>query len=155
MNGYNQTIGSLSDGGVTPGGTITSSAGGTPVLTVGGLNSNSTFSGVIQNGSATVALAKVGGGALTLTGANTYTGGTTVSGGSLQLGDGVTTNGSVVGNINLNNNSSVVFANPSAQAYGGVVSGNGSLTKTGGGMLTLPTAQTYSGAAEYHKARCN
>ena len=89
LNGYSETIGSLSDGGTTPGGTITSSAAGTPVLTVGGLGTSTTFSGVIQNGSATVGLAVVGSGALTLAGANTYSGGTTVSGGTLQLGTGV------------------------------------------------------------------
>ena len=45
------------------------------------------FSGIIQNGSATsVSLVKTGSGALTLSGANTYTGDTTVSGGTLALG---------------------------------------------------------------------
>ena len=45
---------------------------------------------------------------LTLTGSSTYTGGTTISGGTLQLGDGVSSNGSVSGNIV--NNASLGFA---------------------------------------------
>ena len=143
LNGYSETIGSLSDGGTTPGGTITSSAAGTPVLTVGGLGTSTTFSGVIQNGSATVGLAEVGSGALTLAGANTYSGGTTVSGGTLQLGTGVSgQDGSIGGASGVTNNSALVYNLAGNQTVAYPISGSGSLTKTGAGTLMLTASQT-------------
>ena len=61
--------------------------------------------------------------ALTLSGSNTYSGGTDIEGGTLQLGDGVANAGSVAGDIL--DNSALVFANPGAQTYSGVISGSG------------------------------
>ncbi len=82
MNGFNEIVGSLAGSG-----TVTSSAVGSPTLTVGGDGSSTTFSGIIQNGSATsVGVIKVGSGIWILSGANTYTGDTTVSSGTLVLG---------------------------------------------------------------------
>src|SRR3989449_10872235 len=60
-------------------------AAGAVVLTAGGNNSSTTFSGVMQNGSGTVALAKTGTGTLTWSGVNTYSGTTTVSAGVLDV----------------------------------------------------------------------
>ncbi|MGD0092301.1 MAG: autotransporter-associated beta strand repeat-containing protein [Planctomycetota bacterium] len=73
------TVGSL-----TGSGTVDNSVAGTPTLTVGSAAS-STFSGVIQNTSGTVALTKTGAGTLTLSGANAYSGATTISTGTLQV----------------------------------------------------------------------
>src|SRR5206468_3909163 len=57
---------------------------GVDTYVIGGLNSNTTFAGVITNGAVqTVAVTKIGSGTLTLTGTNTYTSGTTVSNGTL------------------------------------------------------------------------
>jgi fibronectin-binding autotransporter adhesin len=85
LNGFNQALGSLAGlptsglmtGGVIQGGT------GTSILTVGSLNTTTTFFGTIIDGGGQVSLVKVGTGALYLTGANTYSGSTTVSGGAL------------------------------------------------------------------------
>jgi len=117
-----------------------------PTLTVGNGNGSSTFAGVIQNGGtggATVALAKVGSGTLTLTGTNTYTGGTTISAGTLQLGDDTTLTGSIVGNIT--NNSALIVANPANLTLAGAISGTGTLAKNGAGTLILTGASTFSG----------
>ncbi|TVS20446.1 MAG: hypothetical protein EA424_03935, partial [Planctomycetaceae bacterium] len=90
LNGHSPSIGGL-DGS----GTVTSSAAGDVILTVGTNNQGGNFSGVIQDGDGTVVLTKIGSGILTLSGANTYTGDTTVSDGIL-LVNGSTAAGSSV-----------------------------------------------------------
>ena len=59
----------------------------TAILTAGGDNTSTTFSGVMENGSDTAILSldKTGDGVLTLEGANTYTGQTTIDGGTIEL----------------------------------------------------------------------
>jgi autotransporter-associated beta strand protein len=61
----------------------------TQILSIGALNTNTTYAGVIKNGATnfgTTAITKVGAGTLTLANVNTYTGATTVSEGTLTLG---------------------------------------------------------------------
>jgi autotransporter-associated beta strand protein len=72
--------GDFSLGALAGGGTV---ALGSNTLTVGQLNTTTTFDGII---SGTGSLTKVGTGTLTLSGVNTYTGGTTVDAGTLALG---------------------------------------------------------------------
>jgi fibronectin-binding autotransporter adhesin len=55
------------------------------VLTVGGLDANTTFSGSLSNGLTSAVSLAVSGGSLTLSGRNTYTGSTTVTGGTLTI----------------------------------------------------------------------
>ncbi|MFI5261915.1 MAG: signal peptidase I [Candidatus Limnocylindrales bacterium] len=78
LHGWSDTIGSLAGAG-----TVTSSVAGGVTLTVGGDGSGSgTFSGVLQDGSGQLALAKIGAaGTLVLSGVNTYSGPTTISAG--------------------------------------------------------------------------
>lgn len=129
---------------------------GTTMLTNGAAaNGVTTFN--VQNGTLLVSaplseditdgevsgLNQTGAGTMVLTATNTFTGNATVSGGTLQLGDGVAKNGTVMANIV--NNSTVVFANPAAQLFNGMVSGSGNLVKTGPGALTIAASQTYSG----------
>ncbi len=71
--------------GLSGTGTITSGAAGAITFSVGGNNGGGTFNGVIQNGSGTLAFAKIGSGTLTLGGSNTFTGGVTINNGILQL----------------------------------------------------------------------
>ena len=79
LNGFNQAIGPLAGTG-----TVTDS-GGAVVLTSGGDNSSTIFSGAIQDGAGSTALTKTGTGTLALTGLNSYSGATLVSGGTLQV----------------------------------------------------------------------
>src|SRR5262249_4588712 len=83
LNGFSQAIGSIAGAGTVTNGTNTA-----VTLTTGADNTSTSFSGVIQNGGGTgaVALTKTGSGTLTLSGANTYSGATTVSAGTLQAG---------------------------------------------------------------------
>jgi autotransporter-associated beta strand protein len=81
ITGYNNSIGSLTGGGVN-GGNVTL---GAATLTVGGDGTSpAAYAGVI---SGTGALTKTGAGTLTLSGKNTYTGSTTVNEGTLTLAD--------------------------------------------------------------------
>ena len=80
LNGFAEAINGLANSG--PGSSVVDSAAGAAVvtLTVGNNNATSTYSGVIQNTSGTVNLAKAGSGTLTLAGLNTYSGPTTMTG---------------------------------------------------------------------------
>ena len=81
MNSFSLTVGDLQGSG-----TITSIAAGAVTLTVGSDNLSSTFAGIIQNGSGSVALTKNGTGTLTLSGSNSYSGLTTISAGMIKIG---------------------------------------------------------------------
>jgi len=73
-------FGSLSGNSATAG--FAGASAGTGTLSVGALNSSTTFAGQINGNNA---LTKVGTGTLTLSGTNTYTGSTTVNAGALEL----------------------------------------------------------------------
>ena len=85
LNFTNATIhfGSLSGGGF-----IRANSVGTVTVSVGALDTSTTFSGILQQGNGTqvLALTKVGTGTLTLSGNNAYTGATTINSGTLALG---------------------------------------------------------------------
>jgi autotransporter-associated beta strand protein len=172
LNGFSVTVGALSG---SPGGTITTSVAGATTLTAGDSTPQTTYSGIIQDGSGTMALVKNGTGTLTLAGANTYSGGTTVNAGALQVGNasalGATTgtlavdggtldlNGFTVTVGSLSGSSGTVTSSVAGTAglvvnqttdatYAGVIqdgSGTVSLTKQGDATLNLSGANTYSG----------
>ena len=103
LNGFNNSLGSLSGGGTT-GGTVTL---GSATLTVGGANTSpSAYAGVISGSGA---LVKTGTGTLQLTGFNTFSGGATINAGTLQLnasGGGGT--GIVRGTVTVNTGGTVL-----------------------------------------------
>jgi autotransporter-associated beta strand protein len=81
LNGFNQTIGSLAGAG-----TVANFAAAAATLTTGADNTPTTFSGAITDGGSALAVTKVGGGTLILSGTNTYTGATNVNNGVLAGG---------------------------------------------------------------------
>ncbi|MEQ1859582.1 MAG: autotransporter-associated beta strand repeat-containing protein [Chthoniobacteraceae bacterium] len=88
LNGYNQTVGRLSNSAnpATPGATsgyITNSAATTNTLTVGnGVSTDFTYSGIVQHN---VALTKTGPAVLTLANGNTFRGTTAIDQGTIKL----------------------------------------------------------------------
>jgi fibronectin-binding autotransporter adhesin len=99
MAGFNQTVAVLQDSATSNiNGKITNSlASSTSTLTLNQA-SNTTFDGIIENGSGTLVLTKSGTGNLTLNGANTHTGGTNIENGKIVIGSGndrLATGGSV------------------------------------------------------------
>ena len=138
LNGFNQSIGSLSGDGL-----VGNAGPGPATLTTGGNNSSTTFSGVIFDAPGTMRLTKAGTGTMILSGDNSYTGGTTISAGTLQLGDGGTS-GSIVGNVANNGifavNRSDVFT------FRGLISGTGAFQQNGTGTTIFTANNTYSGA---------
>ena len=85
LNGFDQTIASLSGGGTV---INSATAAVTNALTVGDDNSSSTFSGVLEDatsGDGKLALVKLGTGTFTITGPSTFTGPTTINGGTLEV----------------------------------------------------------------------
>jgi autotransporter-associated beta strand protein len=152
LNSFSETIGSLAGDG-----TVTSGAAGALTLTAGGDNTSTLFSGVLQNGSGTVAFTKSGTGTLTLTGANTYSGLTTVSGGILLIQNsaalGTTAGGTTVSSgATLELQSGIFVGAEPLTLSGAGVSNFGALRNLSGnnsfaGAITLASASTiYSDA---------
>ena len=137
LGGFANSIGSLAGTG-----TVTNT-GAAATLTAEGDSLSTTFSGVLQSGSGTLALTKAGTGTLTLTGTNTYTGGTTISAGTLQLGNATAT-GSIVGNV-IDNSVLQFNRSDTALNLAGPISGTGSVIQAGTGTVTLSGTNTYSG----------
>ncbi len=118
LNNLAQIIGSLAGSGTVENGPAGTAA---RVLTAGGDNTSTLFSGVLQDGGPfALSLTKTGTGALTLSGANTYTGATAVSNGILNI------TGSWTGN-----------AASSLLAYGG--SATNTVVNVSGDMTLLGT----------------
>jgi autotransporter-associated beta strand protein len=131
MNGYSDTVASLSGSGTVTNG----SAGGSSTLTVGGSDGSGSFSGVIEDGAAVVALVKTGTGTQTLSGANTYSGATSIQQGTLTMGASGTLPSATAVNI-------ASFATLDLAGYDQTVaslSGSGLVTNSAVGGLSVLT----------------
>ena len=150
LNGNSPEIASLTGasnvvGNTTYAGTVTTSASGSNVtLTVASASVSSTFSGVIQNGSGTLNLLKLGSNTQTLAGANTYTGTTTISGGTLQIGNGGTT-GSLATGTSISGTGTLAYNLAGNATVSNSLSGSLGLNQNGSGTLTLLGSCGYSG----------
>ena len=84
----NFTTGTINFGSISGNGSIANISSGTATMSVGALNTSTTYSGIIGDGTAAVALTKVGTGTLTLSaaGGSQFTGTTLVNAGAVKLG---------------------------------------------------------------------
>jgi len=145
LNGNNATLAGLANNSGNIGSPIieNGSSSSNSTLTLN-LSSDTTFDGVMQNGSSSsLLLTKTGSGTLTLTANNTLTGLTTVTAGTLQLGSGGTT-GSVGGDISIGSSGTLNLSRTDKISLSKILSGSGLINlKTG--QLELLAANTFTG----------
>ena len=164
----NFTGATIQFGSLSGGGYIRANNAGTATVEVGGLNTNSTFSGIFQQSSGTtlLKLRKVGTGTLTLSGSSSYTAGTDINGGAISVNNasGIGTAGTIsfgggklIYGSGITTDFSSRFTNGAGQLVsidtGGnnvtfgsaLTSSGGTLTKSGAGTLTLGGANSYTG----------
>ena len=135
--GFDQSIGSLAGNG-----RVTNAGVAAAILTTGSDDTDTLFSGIIQDGAGTTGLTKDGTGTFTLSGNNTYSGGTTIAAGTLQIGNG---GNSEIVSGDIIDNGVLAFNRNNNLTFGGIVSGTGALTKIGTNTLTLTGDNTYTG----------
>lgn len=126
LDGVSATVGSISGAG-----TIALGAG---VLSSGGNNTSTTFSGIVSGSGG---LVKTGNGTLTLTGENNFSGTTAITGGTVQVGMGGTTGSLGAGDIAVGG--TLIFNRSDAQTIANLITGAGTVRQSGGGVLTLGT----------------
>lgn len=102
-------------------------------LVIGGGNANGDFSGVVQGGSAGLALTKIGNGTQILSGENTYGGGTVVEGGTLVLNN-ATGSGAGSGAVTMQTGTTLTG---SGTASGATTIAAGAILAPGNGVGTL------------------
>ncbi|MCX6878880.1 MAG: autotransporter-associated beta strand repeat-containing protein [Verrucomicrobia bacterium] len=153
LNARNNTI-----NGLTGPGTITNSGTGAATLTAGANNQTSTFEGLIQDGTSTLALGKTGSGTLTLTGNNSFTGGVTISGGSgvnagvLQIGSDGALNSTTPNTVAFGSN---VLAGTKLQLNGHSITLGGLTTSSTVGSPVVENASATAVALTISNAAAN
>lgn len=150
LNGFSNNIRSLSG----TGGTVQNNHASTAaILTVGGSNASTAFSGAMVNGgTATLGFTKVGNGTLTLGGTNTYTGITAVTGGGLRITGSTNNSPTGAGGATNIGNAASTFGlvdvptggslTTDVFSVGGVPGGVGSLVIRGGSANTTDAVTT-------------
>lgn len=136
LNGFNQTIGSLTTGAGTGNGVIMNGAASTSTLTINGSATPAACSNALaDSGTGKVALVRAGTGSTTLSATNTYSGGTTINSGTLMAN--TPTTGSATGSGKIDVNSGGILG-----GTGRAGGGNDVITIFGGGTLAPGTSAT-------------
>jgi LPXTG-site transpeptidase (sortase) family protein len=139
-------------GDIQGAGNVTSNTAGAVTLTTGSNNANTTYSGVISNGSGTVALTKLGTGALTLSGASTYSGTTTLSAGTININNATAIGSGTFtisgGTINNTSGAAITLSNNNPMNWNGnfIFTGTNALN-LGTGAVTLSANRTVTANA--------
>lgn len=123
LNGFPQSVNGLSGSG-----SVNGAGGGTSILTVGNNNAASTFGGILQNTSGTLALVKIGSGGITLSGINTH------SGGFINHGAGNVTpqNNAAFGSGPVVMNAATIYSTSANYTFSNALTLNGASLRTGG-----------------------
>jgi len=135
LAGFTNTIGSLAGAG-----TVENASGTAAILTVGTNNTNTNFSGLIQDGAGggALALTKDGTGTQVISGPNTFSGATVINGGILLANN---TSGSALGTSNVTVNTTGIFGGTGGVITGGVTLAGGTLSPGASiGELTVGSA---------------
>ena len=142
LNGYDPTIGALNGSGV-----VTTTDTGLSTLTVGYGSAYGTFSGILQDGSGTLGLTKIGTNYQYLTGSNTYSGVTTISNGYLVIGYSNSTGTLGSGDVVIEADGELQFYRSSGNdmTVANDISGAGDLSLYGSDIVTLSGDSSYSG----------
>lgn len=128
LNNYSMTIGSLADASGNPTGHHILL--GTGILTSGGNDSSTTFSGTISGSGS---LVKTGTGIFTLTGSNSYIGSTTIDEGTLELANG----GTLASSSGIINSSAGKFLVDVGTYSATSIDGSGTTTLADNAVLTV------------------
>ncbi len=137
LNGFSQTLGSLAGTGIVLDASTTSAT-----LTVGGDNSSTTFTGVLQDGTSggILSLIKIGTGTFALPGkSSSYSGFTQINSGILSVAD--LANGGVDSSIGASTNATanLVLAGGTLQYSGGNVTINRNFTLSSASIIGVTT----------------
>jgi autotransporter-associated beta strand protein len=144
INGHNVTIGSLADG--TGAGTVMNCGPMGSTLTTGGDNSNTTFSGTIEDDDHALALTKAGTGTFRLARDNNYTGDTSVLSGTL-LVDGSIANSASDVKSGATLGGTGTTGTVTVQSGGTLAPGDGPAFSTPAAYRSLPARSSPSGSA--------
>jgi len=106
---------------------------------------NTTFAGVLADGTGSLALTKSGTGTLTLTGTNTANGAVQVTAGTLQVGDGTTGSLAVTAPISTSGTGVLALKLPNNATFANAVTNDGTISSISTGTTTLSGAITGAG----------
>lgn len=124
--------GTIDFGSISGSGILQGNGGATKTISAGALGYNDIFSGIIQDGGATVALVKTGTGRLTLSADNPYNAGTTINAGSLNITGALTGAGAVAVNSGGTlAGTGTISAATSVASGGAIAPGNGGIGVSG------------------------